>query len=47
MSSFLCGNTLLKKDFKSIKTYQNMWGQQAVRPLFFYLEKLNQIQIDS
>ena len=43
MVSFWCGNSLLEKDFKNAKTYQNMWGQQVVRPLPFYLEKFNQI----
>ena len=43
MVSFWCGNTLLEGDFKNIKTYQNMRGQQGVKPLLFYLDKFNQI----
>ena len=43
MVSFWCGNTLLEGDFKNIKTYQNMRGQQVVKPLLFYLDKFNQI----
>ena len=43
MTSFRWGTILLKGDFKNTKTYQNMRGQQVVRPLHFYLEKFNQI----
>ena len=43
MVRFWCGNTLLKGDFKNAKTYQNMKGQEVVRPLSFYLEIFNQI----
>ena len=43
MASFWCGNVLLIRDFKNTKTYQNMRGQQVVRPLTFYPEKFNQI----
>ena len=45
MVSFRCSNTLLKGDFKNKKTYENMWGQEMVRPLLFYAEKFNQIDI--
>ena len=46
MVSFWCGNTLLEVDFKNTKTYQNIWGQQVVRPplFYFYLEKFIQIE---
>ena len=37
---FLVGNTLLKGDFKNTKTYQNLWGQQVVRPLLFLPRKI-------
>ena len=43
MASFRCGNTLLKGEFKNEKTYQNIWGQEVVRPLPFYLEIFNLI----
>ena len=43
MASFRCGNTLLKGDFKNTKIYQNIRGQQVVKPLLFYLGKLNEI----
>ena len=43
MASFKYGKILLKKDFKNTKTYQNIRGQQVVRPLVFYPEKFNQI----
>ena len=43
MASFWFGNVLLIRDFKNTKTYQNMRGQQVVRPLTFYPEKFNQI----
>ena len=43
MISFWCGNVLLIADFKNIKAYQYMWGQQENRPLLFYQEKFNQI----
>ena len=43
MVRFWCGNTSLKGDFKNAKTYQNMKGQEVVRPLSFYLEIFNQI----
>ena len=33
MASFWRGNTFLKRDFKNTKTYQNMQGQEVVRPL--------------
>ena len=45
MVSFWCGNTLLKGDFKNTKTYQNMRGQQVVRPLLFYLEKFTKFTL--
>ena len=47
MVSFWCGNTLLEGDFKNTKTYQNIWGQQVVRPplVYFYLEKFIQIDL--
>ena len=43
MASFWCGNVLLIGDFKNTKAYQNMHGQEVVRPLVFYPEKFNQI----
>ena len=43
MVSFWCGNTLLKVDFKNGETSQKIWGQQVVRPIFFYLEKVKQM----
>ena len=45
ITSFRCGNTLLKGDFKNTTTYQNISGQQVVRPLLFYLKKFNQINL--
>ena len=57
MVSFWSGNNLLKGDFKRIlpkgyfkntKTYQNIWGQQVVRPFSFNLLNLEEFnQIDS
>ena len=44
MFSFWCGNALLERDFKNTKTYQDIWGQQVIRPLLFYLEKFYQIE---
>ena len=43
MVSFWCGNTLLKADFKNGETSQKIWGQQVVRPIFFDLEKVKQM----
>ena len=35
MANFRCGNVLLIGDVKNTNTYQNMRGQQKVRPLLF------------
>ena len=44
MASFRCGNILLIGDLKNTKkAYQNIRGQQVVRPILFSLEKFNQI----
>ena len=43
MAIFLFGNTLLQVDLEKAKTYQNIWGQQVVRPFIFYLKKFKQI----
>ena len=42
IAGFWCGNILLIGNFKNARAYQNMWGQQVVRPLLLYLEKSNQ-----
>ena len=46
MFSFWCGNALLEGDFKNTKTYQDIWGQQVIRPLLFYLEKFIKLRIN-
>ena len=43
MASFWNDNILPKGYFKNAKTYQNMKGQEVVRPFSFYLEIFNQI----
>ena len=40
---FWCNNILLTRDFKNMKTYQSIRGQQVVSLPFSYLEKLTRI----
>ena len=43
MASFRCGNTLLKGDLKNTTTYQNISGQQVIRPLLFIQKNLTKL----
>ena len=45
MASLWYGNILPKGYFKNTKTYQNIKGQQVVRPFLLHLEEFNQIDI--